>query len=191
MAIASGCTNATLSFCLHVDTSESTTTTAFDTLTAQILNPSGTVLGTLGTFSNRNAASGYTLRTFDLSPYAGQTIAIQFTGTEGSTFQTSFVIEDTSLAVKQHAGLHLATRVRFGAGSLRSGSRSGSPAWTAPRPGAIPFDKQNRFREGFRRVIMTRCGTRAQLLWPAVRWTPSIHAWMIISTPSWSTANVT
>ncbi|MET7982653.1 MULTISPECIES: hydrolase [unclassified Streptomyces] len=99
VTIPSGCT-ATLSFYLHVDTAETTTTTAYDTLKAQVLNSSGTVLSTLATYSNLNAASGYTQRTFSLgSTYAGQTVTIKFTGVEGSTLQTSFVLDDSALNV--------------------------------------------------------------------------------------------
>jgi hypothetical protein len=98
VTIPSGCA-ATLSFYLHVDTAETTTSTAYDTLKAQVLNSSGTVLGTLATYSNLNAASGYTLRSFNLSSYAGQTVTIKFTGVEGSVLQTSFVIDDTALNV--------------------------------------------------------------------------------------------
>jgi hypothetical protein len=98
VTIPSGCA-ATLNFYLHVDTAETTTTTAYDTLKAQVLNSSGTVLSTLATYSNLNAASGYTLRSFDLSSYAGQTVTVKFTGTEGSTLQTSFVLDDTALNV--------------------------------------------------------------------------------------------
>ncbi|WP_405885047.1 immune inhibitor A [Streptomyces sp. NBC_01136] len=98
VTIPSGCA-ATLNFYLHVDTAETTTSTAYDTLKAQVLNSSGTVLSTLATYSNLDAASGYTLRSFDLSSYAGQTVTIKFTGTEGSTLQTSFVLDDTALNV--------------------------------------------------------------------------------------------
>ncbi|WP_369244050.1 hydrolase [Streptomyces sp. R41] len=99
VTVPSGC-SATLSFYLHVDTAETTTSTAYDTLKAQVLNSSGTVLSTLATYSNLNAASGYTQRTFSLgTTYAGQTVTIKFTGTEGSTLQTSFVIDDTALNV--------------------------------------------------------------------------------------------
>ncbi|MFD8655907.1 hydrolase [Streptomyces mirabilis] len=98
VTIPAGCA-ATLNFYLHVDTAETTTTTAYDTLKAQVLNSSGTVLSTLATYSNLNAASGYTLRSFDLSSYAGQTVTVKFTGTEGSTLQTSFVLDDTALNV--------------------------------------------------------------------------------------------
>ncbi|MCL6669891.1 immune inhibitor A [Streptomyces panaciradicis] len=99
VTIPSGCTTAALSFYLHVDTAETSTSTAYDTLKVQVLNSSGTVLGTLATYSNLNAASGYTQRSFNLASYAGQTVTLKFTGTEGSTLQTSFVIDDTALNV--------------------------------------------------------------------------------------------
>lgn len=99
VTIPSGCTTAALSFYLHVDTAETSTSTAYDTLKVQVLNSSGTVLGTLATYSNLNAAGGYTQRSFSLASYAGQTVTLKFTGTEGSTLQTSFVIDDTALNV--------------------------------------------------------------------------------------------
>ncbi|MEU8967740.1 hydrolase [Streptomyces monashensis] len=99
VSVPSGCTSAKLSFYLHIDTAETTTSTAYDTLKVQVLNSSGTVLGTLATYSNLNAASGYTQRSFDLSSYAGQTVTLKFTGTEGSKYQTSFVVDDTALDV--------------------------------------------------------------------------------------------
>ncbi|MEW2251234.1 hydrolase [Streptomyces sp. NPDC058733] len=99
VTIPAGCTSATLSFYLHVDTAETTTTTAYDTLKAQVLDSSGTLLSTLATYSNLNAASGWTQRSFSLAGYAGQTVTIKFTGTEGSTLETSFVIDDTALNV--------------------------------------------------------------------------------------------
>jgi hypothetical protein len=99
VTIPSDCTTAALSFYLHIDTAETTTSTAYDTLKVQVLNSSGTVLGTLATYSNLNAASGYTQRSFSLASYAGQTVTLKFTGTEGSSLQTSFVIDDTALNV--------------------------------------------------------------------------------------------
>ncbi|MFI8071577.1 hydrolase [Streptomyces sp. NPDC086033] len=99
VTVPASCTTATLSFYLHVDTAETSTSTAYDTLKVQLLNSSGTVLSTLATYSNLNAASGYTQRSFSLAGYAGQTVTLKFTGTEGSTLQTSFVIDDTALNV--------------------------------------------------------------------------------------------
>ncbi|WP_329259020.1 hydrolase [Streptomyces pseudovenezuelae] len=99
VTVPAACTTATLSFYLHVDTAETTTSTAYDTLKVQVLNSSGTVLSTLATYSNLNASSGYTQRSLNLVGYAGQTVTLKFTGTEGSTLQTSFVIDDTALNV--------------------------------------------------------------------------------------------
>jgi hypothetical protein len=99
VTIPSGCTTAAFSFYLHVDTAETSTSTAYDTLKVQVLNSSGTVLSTLANYSNLNAATGYTQRTFSLAGYAGQTVTLKFTGTEGSSFQTSFVLDDTALNV--------------------------------------------------------------------------------------------
>jgi hypothetical protein len=57
------------------------------------------VLGTLATYSNLNANSGYTQHTFSLAGYIGQTITLKFTGAEDSSLQTSFVVDDTALNV--------------------------------------------------------------------------------------------
>ena len=100
VAIPSGKTSATLQFYLHVDTAETTTSTAYDTLKVQVLNSSGTVLATLATYSNLNAASGYTVHTANLAPYIGQTVTIKFTGTEDTSLQTSFVLDDVNLNVQ-------------------------------------------------------------------------------------------
>ena len=86
----------TLSFWLKINTAETTTTTAFDRLQVQIRNSSNTVLSTLATYSNLNETTGYVLKSFDISSFRGQTIRIYFLGTEDSSLQTSFVIDDTS-----------------------------------------------------------------------------------------------
>jgi hypothetical protein len=99
VAVPSGCTTYTGSFWLHTDTSETTTSTAFDTLKVQVLNSSGTVLATLATFSNLNHATGYQQHSYSLSAYAGQTITLKFTGTEDVSLQTSFVVDDAAINV--------------------------------------------------------------------------------------------
>ncbi|HEX7306819.1 M4 family metallopeptidase [Lentzea sp.] len=91
VAIPSGC-KASLTFYLHIDTSE-TGSTVYDKLTVT----AGST--TLGTFSNVNAASGYALKTFDVSSLAGQTVTFKFTGVEDASLQTSFVIDDTALTL--------------------------------------------------------------------------------------------
>jgi hypothetical protein len=93
VTIPSGCTNYAFSFWLHIDTAETTTTTAYDKLTVQVGST------TLATYSNLNHNSGYAQKSFNLASFAGQTVTIKFTGTEDVSLQTSFVIDDTALNV--------------------------------------------------------------------------------------------
>ncbi len=90
VSIPAGC-HATLTFYLHIDTQETTTSTAYDKLT---LATNGT---TKATFSNLNHNSGYAVHSYDLSSYAGTTVTIKWTGTEDVSLATNFVIDDTSL----------------------------------------------------------------------------------------------
>jgi len=91
VTIPAGCTGTTFSFWLHIDTAEKTTTAQFDKLT---VTANGT---TLATFSNLNHSSGYQLRSYSLASFAGQTVTLKFTGTEDSSLQTSFVVDDTAV----------------------------------------------------------------------------------------------
>jgi Zn-dependent metalloprotease len=100
VTIPSTVTSATLSFYLHIDTAETTTSTAYDKLAVSLQNTSGTTLKTLATYSNLNKAAGYVLRTFDVSAYKGQTIRVYFKMTEDSSLQTSFVVDNVSLTTK-------------------------------------------------------------------------------------------
>ncbi len=91
VTVPASCTNSTLSFWLHIDTSETTTTTQFDKLTVTV---NGT---TVATFSNLNHATGYQQHSFSLGSFAGQTVTLKFTGTEDVSLQTSFVVDDTAV----------------------------------------------------------------------------------------------
>ena len=100
VTIPAGKTSATLQYFLHVDTAETTSSTAFDTLKVQVTNTSGTVLSTLATWSNLNHANGYVVHSSSLASFIGQTVVIKFTGTEDSSLQTSFVLDDVTLTVQ-------------------------------------------------------------------------------------------
>ncbi|RPF37477.1 M1 family metallopeptidase [Streptomyces sp. TLI_185] len=91
VTIPSGCSTATISFWLHIDTTETTSSIAYDKLTAKI---GGT---TLATYSNLDKNTGYVKKTLDVSAFAGQTVTLAFTGTEDSSLQTSFVLDDIAL----------------------------------------------------------------------------------------------
>ncbi len=92
VTIPAGC-HATLSFYTHIDTAETTTTTQFDKLTVKF----GTT--TEVTLSNLNKATGYVLRSYDVSAFAGSTVTLSFSGVEDSSLQTSFVIDDTAVTL--------------------------------------------------------------------------------------------
>ncbi|MES2049658.1 MAG: Ig-like domain-containing protein [Pseudomonadota bacterium] len=100
ITIPSTATSATLSFWLKVDSDETTTTQAYDTLQVQVRNSSGTVLATLASYSNLNKGSTFLNKSFDLSSYKGQSIRIYFLGVEGSVTATSFIVDDVSVVVQ-------------------------------------------------------------------------------------------
>jgi Zn-dependent metalloprotease len=99
VAIPSAATAATLTFALHIDTAE-TGTTVYDKLVVTVKNSAGSVLGTLATYSNANAASGYQTRSFNLAAYKGQTVTLSFAMTEDASAQTSFVVDKVSLVTQ-------------------------------------------------------------------------------------------
>ncbi|QGZ39738.1 Zn-dependent metalloprotease [Pseudoduganella flava] len=99
ITIPSTATSATMTFALHIDTAESGST-AYDKLVVAVKNTSGTTLGTLATYSNANAASGYQVRTFNLTAYKGQTVRLSFAMTEDSSLQTSFVVDKVSVVTQ-------------------------------------------------------------------------------------------
>jgi hypothetical protein len=91
VTIPAGCTATSFSFWLHIDTAETTTTTAFDKLT---ITANGT---TIATFSNLNHITGYLQHTYSLGSFAGSSVTVKFTGVEDSSLQTSFVVDDTAI----------------------------------------------------------------------------------------------
>ncbi|GAB2840876.1 M4 family metallopeptidase [Pseudoduganella ginsengisoli] len=99
VTIPANVTAATLSFALHIDSAETTTTTAYDKLVVTVKNSAGTVLGTLATYTNLNKATGYTVKSFNLLPYKGQTVTLSFVSTEDSSAQTSFVVDKVRLII--------------------------------------------------------------------------------------------
>ncbi|MCR6495172.1 Ig-like domain-containing protein [Thermomonas sp. S9] len=97
VTLPSTATSATLSFWLRVDSSETTTRTAYDTLKVQIRDTSGNVLATLATYSNLNKGSSYVQRSFDVKSWKGKTVRVYFLGVEDSSLATSFLIDEVSL----------------------------------------------------------------------------------------------
>lgn len=97
VTIPATCANASLEFYLHIDTYE-TQPVAYDNLVLEAVDAAGTSTQ-VASWSNLDAATGYAPCSFDLTPYIGQTITLEFTGTEDYSLQTSFVIDDVTLDV--------------------------------------------------------------------------------------------
>ncbi|MFE0727235.1 M1 family aminopeptidase [Streptomyces antibioticus] len=91
VTVPSGCARATLSFWLHVDTAETTSSTAYDKLTVKIGST------TLATYSNLDRNTGYARKSFDVSAFAGQSVTLALTGTEDYSLRTNFVLDDIAL----------------------------------------------------------------------------------------------
>jgi hypothetical protein len=98
VAIPSG--GANLNFWLNITTSEAAGAAVFDRLFIEVRSTTGTLLGTLTTFSNQNSGTAgvYVLRgPYNLNAWAGQTVRIQFRGTNDISLPTSFRVDDVSV----------------------------------------------------------------------------------------------
>lgn len=90
ISIPAGC-HATITFWLHIDTAETTTTVAYDTLSLKAATT------TLARWSNLDAAPGYSKKTLVLS--GGGTFSLAFVVTEDATLPTCFVIDDVQVVL--------------------------------------------------------------------------------------------
>ena len=90
---------ANLTFWLNVTSSETTTTTQYDKLFVEVRNTAGTLLATLGTYSNLNkgTAGVYSQKSFSMASWRGQTVRLQFRQTNDITLPTTFRVDDVSL----------------------------------------------------------------------------------------------
>jgi len=98
VTIPSNATSATLSFWYNI-TSQETGSSPYDVLNVTIQNSSGGYLATVAVFSNLNkdTLGVYSQKSFDVTPYKGQTIRVHFLSTTDSSFTTIFRIDDVSL----------------------------------------------------------------------------------------------
>lgn len=92
-------TAATLEFYLHISTEEVVNQT-FDTLRVRVRNSSGQLLDTLRTYTNQQAALGFSLQSLNLTPFRGQSIRIELFAQEDNGKFTSFVVDDFRVIVE-------------------------------------------------------------------------------------------
>jgi hypothetical protein len=123
VTIPSGVSSASLSFYVWIVSDEGTTT-AYDFLYVDVLNTSGTLLGTLATYSNRDksgvfsSSKAYQQKTLSLNSYIGQTVRIRFRGTTDATNATLFRLDDVVATGTSTTGTVRLTVNANGGGSL-------------------------------------------------------------------------
>jgi len=88
--------NASLRYWWYMTSSEGSTT-AYDYFRVQVYSTSGTLLGTLRTWSNTSARNVWSQDTLSLAAYAGQTVVLRFTTTTDYTMPTNFFVDDVSV----------------------------------------------------------------------------------------------
>lgn len=71
---------------------------AFDQMTVSLLRPDGSWLSTLVTVDNTAPVGVWDELIVDLSPYAGQTVVLQFTGRTDASSISDFYLDDISIA---------------------------------------------------------------------------------------------
>lgn len=96
VTVPSTATAATLSYWIRTDTAESGST-AYDTFRVQVVVDGVTT--TLRTFSNVGTNATYTQYSHSLLAYKGKSVTVKFLMNEDSSLQTSFVLDDTAVAV--------------------------------------------------------------------------------------------
>jgi hypothetical protein len=98
VTIPSNATAATLSLYYNI-TSNETGYNPYDILNVTIQNSTGNYLATVAVLSNtdKDSLKVYSKKTFDATPYKGQTIRIHFLATTNSSNYTTFRIDEVSL----------------------------------------------------------------------------------------------
>ncbi len=86
---------ASLKYYLYITTQESGST-SYDYFRVRVYSTSGSLLGTLRTYSNASTKNSWISDTVSLSAYAGQTVRISFEGTNDYSLTTSFFVDDVS-----------------------------------------------------------------------------------------------
>jgi subtilase family serine protease len=96
VTIPANCVSAELTYWVEVN---STTTNTNNKLVLEILNSSGTVVQTVPVATAANNGSSYVEYSTNLASYIGQTITVEFVGTEVSGGNTSFFEDSNALNV--------------------------------------------------------------------------------------------
>lgn len=84
-----------LKYSYYISTQE-TGSTAYDYLRVRVYSTSGTLLGTLKTYSNASTKNSWVTDSASLASYAGQTVRIQFEASTDYSLTTTFFVDNVS-----------------------------------------------------------------------------------------------
>lgn len=100
LTLPAGATQAALQLWVQIDTTEANNAAALDIFTVEIKDAAGNLLGTVASLSNQDHSAAWSLRTYNVLAYAGQTVQLVLHGA-GSVDNniTDFHVDDISLAV--------------------------------------------------------------------------------------------
>jgi kumamolisin len=109
VTIPSSYTQATLSYWIYVQTSN-TSRTCVDTFTSRLKTTGGSILTTTKTLCNTNASSSWVYVTTDVSGvlnnFKGQSVSLVFEGITASTSLSNFFVDDATLTLNGVASHH-------------------------------------------------------------------------------------
>lgn len=130
VTIPSSATSVTLTFWYNI-TSQETGTTPYDVLNITIQNSTGGYLATVAVYSNVNKdpAPGnpyYHQQPFDMTPYKGQTVRLNFLGTTDSSLPTTFRIDDVSIIATSASTMPTVTTLNASSVTTTSATLNGS-----------------------------------------------------------------
>lgn len=89
--------SANLTFSWYMRSQEPTSYPAYDFLYIRLRSSGGNLIATLDTLSNRSSRDAWQTATFDLSPYAAQSLRLSFETDTDVSNPTSFFVDDMSL----------------------------------------------------------------------------------------------
>ena len=124
--------SAFLQFSYWIQTDETASITAYDSMSVRIYSPVGASTYKDWTLSNLNATAGWVQSpSYDVSAYRGQTIRLQFSAATDASFITNFFVDDVNLMVTGSAPDTQSPTVPTGLSALAINTSTINLAWSA------------------------------------------------------------
>ncbi|MEI8326549.1 MAG: BACON domain-containing carbohydrate-binding protein, partial [Betaproteobacteria bacterium] len=124
--------SAYIQFNYQIATGETTSLSAYDTMTVRVYSPPSASTYTYWTLSNLNATTDWVLSPkYDVSAFKGQAIRLQFSATTDASFSTNFYLDNVNLMVSGAVPDTQAPTVPTALTATTFGSTTVNLAWNA------------------------------------------------------------